>query len=230
MYCSGFVKATPVSRNLKVIAKFDASNGVLATDSDYVYLSLGTEDGIVAGNLYEVVRPTRKITNPYGRSKEERELGMHYLEIAYLRVALTQARLFLGTRDSWLWGCGRSRRYGVAIPVGAFPQPARPRPFNPVMRTNSGITGEIVTTKTVLLSYGSSFAGPSIEPVVEDSHLSPINRGIAGWFDCLHQTSEKANVSIGDVFIVYRGEYLDRRLFRTKEARSWLDKLWPSAN
>jgi len=214
IYCSGFVKATPVSQNLKVIAKFDASNGVLAADSDYVYLSLGSEDGILAGNLYEVVRRTRKITNPYGRSKEERELGMHYLEIAYLRVALTQADFSLARV---IRGCGDAVEVGDTVlpfqPV-AFPQPARPRPFNPVMRTNSGITGEIVTTKTVLLSNGSSFAGPNIEPGVADSHLSPINRGIAAAGSIVYiDVGENKCVNLGDVFIVYRGEQLDRQLF-----------------
>ena len=214
LYCSGFVKAIPVSRTLKVIAKFDASNGVLAADSDYVYLSLGSENGIVAGNMYEVVRPTRKITNPYGRTKYQRELGRHYLEIAYLRVALTQADFSLARV---IHSCGDAVEVGdIVLPFQpvAFPQPERPRPFNPVMATNSGITGQIVTTKTVLLSNGSSFAGPNIQPGVGGDGLGLIDRGIAGAGSIVYiDIGENRSVKPGDLFIVYRGEQLDHRLF-----------------
>src|ERR1051326_5629907 len=53
LYCSGFVRTAPVARKLNITAKFDASNGILATDRDYVYLSEGSEDGIAVGNTYE---------------------------------------------------------------------------------------------------------------------------------------------------------------------------------
>src|SRR3989475_3872857 len=82
LYCSGFVTTSPISRNLKAIAKFDITGGVLTAETDYVYLSQGAEDGIVAVNVYKVIRPTKTLTNPTGRTKAERDLGMHYLEIA----------------------------------------------------------------------------------------------------------------------------------------------------
>ncbi len=214
LYCSGFVKAVPVSKNLKVIAKFDSSNGVLATDSDYVYLSQGSEDGIMAGNEYQVVRSTRTLTNPYGRTKTERELGMHYLNVAYLKVALTQADFSLARVTH---SCGDAVEVGdVILPFvpSAFPQPQRPRPFDPLMKTSSGVTGEIVTTKTVLLSNGSRFSGPNIQPGVGGSGLAVIDRGIAGAGSIVYiDVGENKSVKPGDLFIVYRSEQLDRRLF-----------------
>src|SRR5262249_36310118 len=95
IYCSGFVRTASLPADLKVIAKFDATGTVLSTDSDYVYLSQGSEDGIAAGNLYQVVRPTKSLTNPYGRTKAERDLGTHYLDIAQLRVVLAQPEFSL---------------------------------------------------------------------------------------------------------------------------------------
>src|SRR5207253_11127261 len=50
------------------------------------------------------------------------------------------------------------------------------RPFGPLMTTTSGIKGEIVSTKTVLLSYGSRFAGPNIQPGVGGTRLGMIDR------------------------------------------------------
>src|SRR5438094_7021859 len=90
LYCSGSVRTAPLPKDLKVIAKFDATGSVLATETDYVYLSQGSEDGIATGNTYQVVRPTKTLTNPNGRTKAERDLGMHYLDIAQLRVVLAQ--------------------------------------------------------------------------------------------------------------------------------------------
>src|ERR1051326_7257802 len=64
LYCSGFVRRAKVPNDLKVIARFDSSGAALATETDYAYLSKGSEDGIVAGTEYQVVRPTKTLTNP----------------------------------------------------------------------------------------------------------------------------------------------------------------------
>src|SRR5207249_10049709 len=81
LYCSGFVRVAPIPRNARVISRFDTSSGVLAAEADYVYLSQGSEDGIANGTVYQVVRRTKTLTNPRGKTKAERDLGMHYLEI-----------------------------------------------------------------------------------------------------------------------------------------------------
>ena len=46
IYCSGFVRTEPVSKDLKVIARFDAAGAVMATEADYVYLSGGRKKGL----------------------------------------------------------------------------------------------------------------------------------------------------------------------------------------
>ena len=214
IYCSGFVRTAPVSKNLTVTAKFDTSSGILATDSDYVYLSQGSEDGIVVGNTYEVIRATRQLTNPKGRTKAERDLGMHYLEIAHVKVALTQADFSLARV---IRGCGDAVEVGdIMLPFEptVFPQPERPRPFDPLMTTNSGIAGEIITTKTVLLSLGSNFAGSKIQPGVGGAGLGLIDRGIAAEGSIVYiNVGQDKSVKPGDIFIAYRSEAFDRRLF-----------------
>src|SRR5213593_2996224 len=52
LYCSGFVRVAPIPRNAKVISWFDPNSGLLAAEADYVYLSQGSEDGIVNGTVY----------------------------------------------------------------------------------------------------------------------------------------------------------------------------------
>ena len=83
------------------------------------------------------------------------------------------------------------------------------------MTTGSGLTGEIVTTKTVLLSFGSNFSGPDIQPGVGGEGLGVIDRGIAAGGSIVYiNLGTDKSVKPGDVFIAYRSETFDGRLFR----------------
>jgi hypothetical protein len=214
LYCSGFVRTAPVSKDLKVISKFDIVGGVLTTDNDYVYLSQGSEDGIVAGNVYEVIRPTKTLTNPKGRTKAQRDLGMHYLEIAQLKVTLTQPDFSLARV---IHTCGDGVEIGdIMMPFEpiVLPPLERPRRFDPLMRTTSGIKGEIVGTKTVLLSNGSRFAGPNIQPGVGGTGIGVTDRGVAAVGQIVYlDIGQDKSVKPGDVFIVYRDMRFDQRLY-----------------
>ena len=216
LYCSGFVRVAPIPRNARVISRFDTSSGVLAAEADYVYLSQGSEDGIANGTVYQVVRRTKTLRNPRGRTKDERDLGMHYLEVAYVRVAVTQADFSLARV---IHSCGDAIEVGdIMLPFQPIMLPPleRPRSFSPMMTTNSGIKGEIVTTKTVLLSNGSIFAGPNIEPGVLGESISRVNRGIAGDGTIVYLSiGQNRSVKPGDIFIVYRDVEtdFDRRVY-----------------
>ena len=216
LYCSGFVRVAPIPRNARVISRFDTSSGVLAAEADYVYLSQGSEDGIANGTVYQVVRRTKTLRYPRGRTKNERDLGMHYLEIAYVRVAVTQADFSLARV---IHSCGDAIEVGdIMLPFQPIMLPPleRPRSFSPMMTTNSGIKGEIVTTKTVLLSNGSIFAGPNIEPGVLGESISRVNRGIAGDGTIVYLSiGQNRSVKPGDIFIVYRDVEtdFDRRVY-----------------
>src|SRR2546425_9272810 len=63
----------------------------------------------------------------------------------------------------------------------------------------------VVTILTVLLSNGSIFAGPSIEPGVNGESISRTNRGIAGDGTIVYLSiGQNRSVKPGDIFIVYR--------------------------
>src|SRR5881397_3518995 len=215
LYCSGFVRVAPIPRNARVISRFDPNSGLLAAEADYVYLSQGSEDGIVNGTVYQVIRRTKTLTNPRGRTKAERDLGMHYLDVAYVRVAVTQADFSLARV---IHSCDAIEVGDIMLPFQpiVFPPLERPRSFSPMMTTSSGIKGEIVTTKTVLLSNGSIFAGPDIEPGVKGESLSRTNRGIAGDGTIVYLSiGQNQSVKPGDIFIVYRNieSEVDRRVY-----------------
>jgi hypothetical protein len=214
LYCSGIVRTGPVPNDMKVIGKLNGLTSVLATEADYVYLSKGSEDGIVSGSVYEVIRRTKMLTNPFGRTKAERELGMHYLEVAYIKVAFTQADFAVARV---IHSCGDAVEIGDTIipfePI-ELPPRERPRPFNPLMTTSSGIKGEIVATKNVFLSYGSRFTGPNIQPGTGGTGIGLTDRGIASQGTIVYiDIGSDQSVMPGDIFIVYRDVALDRRLY-----------------
>jgi hypothetical protein len=177
-------------------------------------VSQGSEDGVTAGNTYQVVRPTTMMINPQGRTRNERELGMHYMDVAQIRVVLAQPDFSLARV---IHDCGDAVEIGdVMLPFRpiVLPPRARPRVFSPFMTTTSGIKGAIVNTKAVLLNFGSSFKSAGIIPGVRGGRLGPIERGIAsdGMIVFL-DIGQENGVQPGDLFIVYRATEVDRRLY-----------------
>ncbi len=214
LYCSGFVSTGTLPKDVKVISKFDATGGVLAAESDYVYVSHGAESGATVGTTYQVVRPTKTLTNPEGRTSKERDLGMHYLEIAQVKVALAQPDFSLARV---VHNCGDAIEVGdIMIPFRpiVLPPRPRPRPFSPNMTVTSGVKAKIVSTKGVLLNFGSTFKGSRVTPGVPGNHMGGVERGIASEGTIVYlDAGQDKNVKPGDVFIVFRDVQLDERLY-----------------
>src|SRR6185295_18202844 len=90
MYCSGFVRSTPLPNVLKVASTYQRNGAVLSSDSQYVHLNKGSNVGVTAGSIYQVVRPTRHVSDP-SRSGAGRNLGMHYLDIGQIQIVQVTA-------------------------------------------------------------------------------------------------------------------------------------------
>jgi hypothetical protein len=214
LYCSGSVQTTLAPADLKIVTKFDPAGSVLATETEYVYLSQGSENGVATGNMYQVIRPTKTLTNLNGRTKAERDLGMHYLDVAQLRVVLAQPDFSLARV---IHTCADAVDPGdLLVPFQriAIAEPQRPRSFNALMTTTSGIRGSIVSTKDVMLNFGSSFKVSGQIPGVRGGHLGPIERGVASEGTIVYiDAGQNKAVKPGDVFIAYRSVDVDPRLY-----------------
>lgn len=57
VYCSGFVSATLLPDELRIIMGEDAVGRLIYSDNDYVYLSKGSDGGLRVGQRFLVVRP-----------------------------------------------------------------------------------------------------------------------------------------------------------------------------
>jgi len=213
LYCSGSIRAVAPPSNLKVISKFDSSGGVLSSDADYIYLSQGSEDGIAAGNIYQVVRPTKSVSNPYAQRGADPHLGVHYLDVAQVRVVLAQPEFSLARVINT---CADAVDVGdILLPFQRvdLPEPSRPRIFTPVMTTSSGVKGTIVTTKSVMLNFASSISLSRQMAGVREGHLTLLERGIAEEGSIVYVDLGQQLVKPGDVFVVYRYVEIDRRLY-----------------
>jgi len=214
LYCSGSVRKAAVPSDLKVVSKFDTTGAVLATETEYVYLSQGSEDGITAGTMYQVVRPTTTLTNPYARTRADRDLGMHYLDIAQLTVVMAQPDFSLARVSHT---CADAVDPGdIVLPFQRLvvTAPPRSRPFNPLMTTNSGVHGMIVLTKDVMLNWGSTFYVSGKIPGIRSGHLGHLDRGVAVEGTIVYiDIGGNSAVKPGDVFIAYRDNVVDDRLY-----------------
>src|SRR5262249_52805345 len=180
----------------------------------YVYLSHGSIAGVAVGDVYQVVRPTKKLENPKGGTPGNHDLGMHYLDVAQVRVVLVQPGFSLA---HVLHNCADAVDVGdLLMPFNRIvvPAPDRPRPFGPTITTDSNIRGTVVSTKTVLLNFGSAFKGSGKVAGTHTSRFGSAERGIAPAGDIVYiNIGQDRAVKPGDLFIVYRGVELYKRLY-----------------
>lgn len=197
-----------------VIGKFRENLSVFAVDGDYIYISQGSEDGIVAGNSYQVVRPTTTITNPRGRTKAEQILGMHYLEVSQVTVVLTQPDFSLARV---VRNCADPIEVGdIMVPFQRidFPTLARRRPFSPLIQATADVKGSVIIAKSALVNFGSIMKGSGSIPGVRSGRMEPISRGIGTEGGIIYvDVGQGQGVKPGDVFIIYKDVEMDSRLY-----------------
>jgi hypothetical protein len=167
--------------------------------------------------MYQVVRPTRRIDRPEGRTTEERRLGRHYYDVGQIQVVMTQSDFALARVVS---NCDAIEIGDIMIPWQQLPVPtlARPRPFSPFMSATGDVKGSVVTTLNVLRNFGSTFKASGKIPGVSDDELGPLNYGIGSEGSIVYvDVGQREGVNVGDLFIVYRPLELDTQLYQLPE-------------
>jgi hypothetical protein len=200
--CAGFIRAQEVDDNMPVIARFNSDSGILAGESDYIYLGRGTQDGVQTGAMYQVVRPTRQIKS--ASAARDRNRGTHYLNVAQVRMVLVQDQ----------YAMARVTQNCEAIEVGdllmpsempAIPTLTEKRPFSPTMTASGQMRGSVITTKDALSGYGSGLKLSGRIPGVSGGDLAKGNHGHVNEGGIVYvDIGRNEAVRPGDVFIVFR--------------------------
>jgi LysM domain len=211
LYCSGFIRKTPVPTNMKVTAKFNSDGGALAVQSNYIYISQGAEDGVKNGDTFQVVRPTREIDgiNP----ALERDLGRHYLDVGQVQVVTIQPDFSMARVTN---SCEAIEIGDLMIPFRKLEVPALPHPreFSPFMKASGGLQGRIVMTRSVLENFGSTFKASGILPGTRSRDLRDVEKGLASAGNIVYvDLGAGSGVKPGDIFIVYRSVQVDSQLY-----------------
>jgi hypothetical protein len=202
LYCSGFVQLASVPGDMNVIAKYDAAGGALATQTDYVYLSRGSDQGLRPGDMLNVVRPTKKIES---RARSgDRDLGTHYLEVAQLQVVMAQPDFALARV---VHSCEAVELGDITIPFQRVDLPAlpRPRPFDAFVTSSGAALGSVVVSRNVLSNFGSTFRASNATPGARGGELGHLEMGIAAEGNIVYvDIGQGEGVRPGDVLIVSR--------------------------
>ena len=202
LFCSGFIRPDEVSRDLKVIGSYGTEVLPVST-GEYLYIGKGVEDSVRPGTTYEVIRPTRNVTSP-NLATAEKNLGMHYLEIAQVQIVIGQAEFALGRVTQ---GCDIVELGDILVPYTKADFPALPskRPFSGTMKGSGMTPGNIVMTKHTLTNAGSKFGTNTLVPGARSGSLKSLDRGIAAEGTVVYlDIGKSAGVKPGDFFIVFR--------------------------
>ena len=201
LYCSGFITTMEVSEDLRVMVKFPATESVIATDADYVYLSRGSSSGITVGDLFTAVRKTRSVGSMRGGVGS---LGIHYLESGQMRVIMVQPEFSVARVVHACDGIQVGDQL-VGFQEINFPDLPENRAFDPMMPSTGGTTGAIAITRDALSTSGSTlFKTTSVVPGT-GGRLGGISRGLAGSGQIVYiDLGTQDGIRIGDLFLIYR--------------------------
>jgi hypothetical protein len=203
LYCSGFIRPTAVSSDMKVTSIATPSPSLAAGEGNYVNLGKGTKDGIRTGATYQILRATRPVDSP-SRRTGDKDLGMHYLEVAYVQVVTGQDASSLARVT---YSCDAVEPGDLVLPYTRVQFPALPqrRPFSQTMTASGLMPGKIVMTKAVLLNFGSPFNKSPNLVGASEGPLGGLARGVAGDAGIVYvDIGKSSGAKPGDLFIVFR--------------------------
>jgi hypothetical protein len=193
VYCSGFIRSTPVSDLLQVTSTYQREKTAFSTQGEYVRVNHGSRGDVTVGSMYQVVRATRKVSNPDGGLGSS--LGMHYLDVGQIQIVQVQEDYSLA---QVLYSCDALEPSDVMLPFVHLEAPELPRnrTFSSAMKATGNIKGTVSFFRNSVAVTGSVYSSstpPSAKSIVATGGVVYLNVG------------EAAGVKPGDLFIVYRG-------------------------
>jgi len=124
LYCSGVITDKPVSNKLYIISGEDSSYKTTFAPGDAIYINAGTEQGVKAGDLFDVVRPVADPMSQTAWFKFQNTLtkamGTRYADIGRLRVVHADSK---NSTAELVLGCDVAQRGDTILPFVARPAP-----------------------------------------------------------------------------------------------------------
>lgn len=91
IYCGGFIQYAPAPNKLQIVGGEQEQEKMVYVQGDNVYLNAGSNQGVVVGQEFSVVRPRGQMTSDFTRKKGW--LGVYTQELGRLRVVDVKERV-----------------------------------------------------------------------------------------------------------------------------------------
>lgn len=91
LYCGGFIQYAPAPNKLQIVGGEQEQEKIIYAQGDFVYINAGSNQGVVTGQEYSVVRPRGQMTSDF--TKKKGYLGVYTQELGRLRVVDVKERV-----------------------------------------------------------------------------------------------------------------------------------------
>jgi hypothetical protein len=105
LYCAGYVETGKIDQSMEVVGSDDEPEKFNHSEGDFVYINVGSDQGVKVGDEFSVIRPKGKVSN---RNTKKTNLGVYVEEIGGLEVVSVRKNVAVAfvksSCDSILYG------------------------------------------------------------------------------------------------------------------------------
>lgn len=83
LYCAGYVQSAPIDTTNKIVGGVEEQEMYSYSQNDFLYINVGANKGVKAGDMYAVVRPRGQVST---RWTSKSDLGFYVQEVGALEV------------------------------------------------------------------------------------------------------------------------------------------------
>jgi hypothetical protein len=82
LYCAGFVQTAPINTDNRIVGAVEEQERFNFSQNNYVYINMGTAQGVKAGDMFSVVRPKGKVESRWAK----KDPGFYVQEVGAIEV------------------------------------------------------------------------------------------------------------------------------------------------
>jgi len=83
LYCAGFIQASAINTENKIIGGHDEAERFTYVQNDYVFVNMGNDKGVKVGDMFAVVRPRASVKSAWSKKDD---LGFYVQEVGVLEI------------------------------------------------------------------------------------------------------------------------------------------------
>jgi hypothetical protein len=93
LYCAGYVQTSPQSTANRIVGAVGEADGFVYSQPNYVYLNMGANKGVQAGQMMSVIRPRGKVDSKW---TDKNYLGFYVQEVGTVEIVRVKSEVSVG--------------------------------------------------------------------------------------------------------------------------------------